>query len=105
MPRREHKATPKVVSGWLYHEDGAVKLDTAEWQAWLQDARSFYFESVDGSSFTATKERRKDHDEYWYANRRAHKHLYRAYLGKSENLTMARLVDVARQLDDKVRSE
>lgn len=105
MPRREHKATPKVISGYLYHDTGAIKLDTAEWQAWLQDARSFYFELPDGSSFTATKERRKGHDKYWFANRRVHTHLYRAYLSRTEDLTLARLVEVARQLDDKARSE
>src|SRR6266496_1138553 len=102
MPRAENKATPKVESGYLYTNEESFPLDSPRWQVWLADATLFYFESPIGT-FTASKESRKGF-MYWYAYRRQGRKLHKAYLGKSEDLTADRLVEVARQLADMVQS-
>jgi hypothetical protein len=50
------------------------------------------------SSFTAVKEDRRGRS-VWYAHRRRAGQLKRLYLGKSENLTAAKLVEAARKLN------
>jgi LuxR family maltose regulon positive regulatory protein len=102
MPRGEHKATPKVIGTWFYHAEGAIAIGSEEWWQWLQLGRSFYFEAPEGT-FTAGKERRKGKDNFWYAYRRSSMRLHKVYLGRTEDLTMDRLVEVARRLDAKVR--
>lgn len=97
MPRREGRSTPKVIGGWLYTDEGSISLaDTARWQAWLSSHRLFYFDCKEGF-FTARYERRGK-GLYWYASRRRRGVLRNVYLGSSERLTEARLVEVAGQL-------
>lgn len=102
MPRREHKRTSIVISGWLYHNTGAIRLETPEWWEWLKSASTFYFECSEGT-FTARCESRSPKGSYWFAYRRVRTKLHNRYIGKSESLTMARLVEIARQLDEKMR--
>ena len=112
MPRAENKSTPKVIGDMLYHDEGGCVIGSAEWFAWLNQEQhsAFYFESPIGT-FTASKESRKGH-LYWYAYRRQGRKrrgpnlakLHKAYLGKSDDLTGDRLIEVARQLADLVQS-
>ena len=73
---------------------GPITVDTPAWFAWLEDATAFSFSSPSGS-FSARKERRSRGGWYWKAYRTVNGVLQRAYLGKTENLTLARLEHAA----------
>jgi len=97
---------PKVEKGILswYDEYAQItnivgQVGSADWTDWLENrwARSFRYESTQGS-FTAIKEDRRGRS-VWYAHRRRAGQLKRLYLGKSENLTAAKLVEAARKLN------
>ena len=90
--------------------DGSLDQDTAEgtpldpiligsaaWYRWLEQHRSFRFETG-RMTFTARKEQRPG-GHYWYAYRRSHGKLHTAYLGKSEELTLERLSTIAQALE------
>ncbi len=84
----------------LWREDEAsqtIRIGTPAWYAWLTDTTTFSFESSDGK-FTARKDRVQRGGEYWKAYRRSHGKLLHSYLGKSEDLTLTRLTEVARLL-------
>jgi hypothetical protein len=108
-------STPPLIQGHTltYHQSGQpaqLLVDTSDWYTWLSTASTFTFHSEHGT-FTARKERAGSRrgGEYWKAYRRRHGKLYRAYLGKSEELTLEQLKSVAVVLayrcfpDEKVR--
>lgn len=99
MARREHKTTPKIIGLVLYTLTAAIRLDSPAWFEWLDHNSTFYLESTAGT-FTARRERRAE-CSFWYAFRRYRKKLYKVYLGRSPDLTSARLAKVAQQLADK----
>lgn len=93
------------VAGGVLHTIGLggsskIRVDSASWAAWLTDpaTRSFAFQSSSGN-FTARKEPRSRGGEYWVAYRKRDGKLHKAYLGKSQDVTLARLKDVAEVLD------
>src|SRR5947207_9282165 len=94
-------STPPLIQGnrLIYHQSGQpaqLMVDTPDWYAWLRTASIFTFHSEHGT-FTARKERAGSRrgGEYWKAYRRRQGKLYRAYLGKSEELTLEQLQSVA----------
>ena len=99
MPRKEHQTTPKIIGRFLYTDLAAVPLDSPAWFDWLAQHSTFYFDSPMGT-FTARRELRAT-AVFWYAFRRYHKRLYKAYLGRSADLTHTRLLLVAQQLAEK----
>ncbi|GCE46099.1 putative ATPase [Thermosporothrix hazakensis] len=76
-----------------------VQVDSPEWFEWLTEAMTFAFHSAEGS-FTARKERTSNGRGgwYWKAYQRRKGKLYHAYLGKTETLTLQRLLSIAGQL-------
>ncbi len=107
MPRAENKTTPKVLGGVLYAETVSFSVGSQDWWAWLErpDTTLFYVETNAGT-FTARREPRRNvpfNRTYWYAYRRQRSKLHKRYLGRSEELTLARLADVARQLAEALR--
>ncbi len=68
------------------------------WFGWLTNHRSFHYECPDGK-FTACKENRAN-GNFWYANRRVGGKLRRCYIGASQDLTLNKLIEVAKQLSD-----
>ncbi len=72
---------------------GMTSEDPA-WFAWLDTLSSFAFHGQRGS-FTARKETKQRGAVYWYAYRKREGTLAKKYLGKSTDLTFARLEDVA----------
>lgn len=105
MARKEGKATPKVISAWLYTDAGAIPLDTAEWYTWLESGQTFYVETPDGS-YTARCEKRGRHGYvFWYGYKMVGKRQYKVYVGKSEDLSSAKLRDAAQRLADKVAAQ
>ena len=79
----------------------ALTLGGSDWFDWLENpaTKSFRYESPEGV-FTAIKERRSGHF-VWYAHRRLTGALKRIYLGKSENLTVKKLLETAHKLNPK----
>jgi LuxR family maltose regulon positive regulatory protein len=68
------------------------------WQEWLAQRSSFSFSSRDGYRFTARKESRARGRTYWVAYRKAGGKLTHSYIGRSEDVTLTRLEQVARSL-------
>ena len=110
MSRDENRTTPNVISGVLYTDDaGSFRLETPEWWEWLKWHDTFYYSDVIGT-FTARRERRRIGPDrhYWYALRQDADEqgipgkMHRCYLGKPEELTLARLTDRARWLAEKI---
>src|SRR5919112_1898174 len=95
--------TPYVADGVLHipglRGDPEIGVDSASWIAWLTDSatRSFSFQSSSGK-YTARKEHRSRGGEYWVAYRKRGGKLHKAYLGKAQDVTLARLEDVAAAL-------
>ena len=65
-----------------------------EWAAWLEQVSTFAFSGRRGR-YTARKEARQRGDRYWYAYLTTGERLTKKYLGKSADLTMARLEHIA----------
>ncbi len=86
----------------LYQQNGqhyTLKVGTPEWYTWLNKFPTFTFNSEYGS-FTARKEPAGNRrgGEYWKAYRTRKGKLHRAYMGKSEALTLERLIEIASEL-------
>ncbi|HEX6552282.1 MAG TPA: LuxR C-terminal-related transcriptional regulator [Ktedonobacteraceae bacterium] len=97
MNMRNHEQSMPVVQDaiLIYQHDGQderLQVGTPAWYAWLNTARTFAFRSALGT-FTARKEQasNKRGGWYWRAYRKRDGTLHRAYLGKSEELTLDRL--------------
>ena len=84
---------------------GPIRLDSAAWFAWLEmpSVVSFAYPIVDASAgwiagyMTVRKERRSRGSQYWVAYRRRAGRLRKVYLGRSSQVTSARLAAVAAQ--------
>jgi hypothetical protein len=97
------QTTPMVhVDVLIYQRDGeecSLVVGTPDWYAWLETVATFAFSSAYGT-FTARKEQtgNKRGGRYWKAYRRRNGKLHRAYLGKSEELTLERLNTISAAL-------
>ncbi|BCL83197.1 LuxR family transcriptional regulator [Ktedonobacteria bacterium brp13] len=68
-----------------------------EWFDWLATRSSFTFQGKNGA-MTVCQERRQHGGSYWYAYRRNAQKVVKKYLGRSRELTVERLEEVAQQL-------
>jgi DNA-binding CsgD family transcriptional regulator len=94
-------ATPYIEHGILTYAIGTqwytLSIDSQEWQEWLSNrCESFRFADRP-FSYTARLEQRENKC-YWYAYCTYRKKVYNAYLGKSEELTFARMQAVSTKL-------
>jgi LuxR family maltose regulon positive regulatory protein len=99
MPQSAYRSTSVVISGYLYTDDmltTGILLDTPAWFTWLSFGYTFYYQARVGA-FTARRERRR-HRYFWYAFRRVHGKLRKAYLGPAARLTRETLDRAAAQL-------
>jgi LuxR family maltose regulon positive regulatory protein len=71
--------------------------DSPTWFAWLDQVSSFAFSGKSGH-YTARKEARQRGDRYWYAYLARGERLTKKYLGKTADLTLARLEHIAGML-------
>ncbi len=76
------------------HEVLGIVPDSPEWFAWLDQVSSFAFSGKSGHC-TARKETKQRGDFYWYAYLARGTHLIKKYLGKTSDLTLARLEHLA----------
>jgi hypothetical protein len=74
----------------------SINVGTKAWFDWLEENTSFHYESTDGK-FTACKESRAS-GMFWYANRRVNGKLRRCYIGSTKDLTLEKLLVIARKL-------
>ena len=82
-------------------EEHTIEVGTSAWYDWLSTANRFSFASPQGN-FTACKECRQ-HGSYWKAYRKRSGRMYRAYLGKTQHLSLDRLNEVAMALSRSIR--
>jgi ATP/maltotriose-dependent transcriptional regulator MalT len=85
---------------WSVEPGGEVHSlipDSQAWFAWLAELPSFGFNGQEGS-FTARLEAVQRGERYWYAYLHTGQKLRKKYLGKTADLTLARLEQVARLL-------
>ncbi len=83
--------------------EARLRLDTAEWRAWLDGVGvSFAYPVFNpGCGYiegfvTVRKDRRQRGGSYWTAYRRDGSRVRKVYLGGSETVTNARLAEIAR---------
>lgn len=96
--------TPWIRDGQLVTANGErIVVDSPTWFAWLKTATRFCY-SPGHSSYrlTARKEKRR-HTFYWYGYLKKDTKLHNIYLGKSEQLTRARLDEACRKLLQKMQ--
>jgi len=94
------RTTPRVEETTLLASASgadAILVGTPAWYAWLEQATTFAFVGARGR-FTARKERRGRTGWYWKAYRKRAGQLRSAYLGKTAELTLQRLQQVAAAL-------
>jgi DNA-binding CsgD family transcriptional regulator len=95
--------TPTIRDGMLVverpigEESVRIAVGSDAWFVWLDQARSFAFDDPSGH-FTARKKQRGK-NAYWYGLRRSRGKLHEPYLGKSADVTLDRLREVAAKLD------
>ena len=89
---------PTVILGLLKDDSGKpIELDSSQWLEWLKQHSSFRYEpKSEESGFTARAEK----SGYWYAYRKVAGKLHKRYMGKPEELTVKRLEDIARLLNE-----
>src|ERR671920_2282306 len=97
---------PEVAYGVLHVLEPSggpeIAVDSPSWVSWLTHpaTRSFSFHSPSGRC-TARKEHRSRGGEYWVAYRKQGGKLHKAYLGKAQDVTLARLEGVAAVMADR----
>ena len=75
-------------------EQRHLTIEDPAWFAWLDEVSSFAFHGQSGS-YTARKETKQRGAVYWYAYRKTQGKLAKKSLGKTADLTLARLEEVA----------
>ena len=90
-------AIPSVAQGIIEAEDGKVfELETPKGLAWLESIGSFRFEpSGDSKPYTV----RKEAGIYWYGCRKIAGKVRKKYIGKSLEVSVARLEEIAEALE------
>lgn len=107
---RPNKDTPIVSDGRLREgENEGIEVGSATWFDWLRDHDRFYIE-CDAGSFTARKENRRRKEKvterkFWTAYRSVKGHLYNAYLGQAQQLSLDKLWEAAYGLSEKIHPE
>ena len=83
---------PVVLDGILKTADLTIQVGSLNWFAWLDGHSHFSYKDKNGN-FNARKELRRN-NPYWYAYRRCSGKLTKAYLGKTEELSVQQLEDI-----------
>jgi LuxR family transcriptional regulator, maltose regulon positive regulatory protein len=86
-----------TLSGRAKNEMLNILPESRAWFVWLDEAPSFTFQGKAGS-YIARKEANRPGEGYWYAYIRTGKKLLKKYVGKTADLTLTRLEDVAGML-------
>jgi chromosome segregation ATPase len=88
----------QVAGELTYNPDSfdGVKLESPRGLAWLESISSFRFEPTgDGKPYTV----RKEASGYWYGYKRVSGKLHKKYIGKSSEISVAKLEEIAEALN------
>jgi chromosome segregation ATPase len=92
-------AIASVVQGLIETEDGKVfELDSCKGSVWLESIGSFRYEPTGAKPYTVRQETKKGGD-YWYGYRKVAGKLHKKYIGKSSELSTAKLEEIASALN------
>lgn len=103
MARKASRKTPKVWAGYLtYFEETAIgrrwitcRIGSPGWSTWLDDLTHKVFSyGTNLGSCTVRRETKQHGSSYWIAYKRIEGKLYKRYVGRSADLTVARLDSV-----------
>lgn len=76
-----------------------IQVDSRRWFDWIESSECRSFRFSDGESpYTCRKESVKGVEGYWYGYRKVEGKLHKRYIGKSADLTVARLVQIGELL-------
>jgi chromosome segregation ATPase len=90
-------AIPSVMQGLIETEDGKVfELDSSKGAVWLESVGSFRFEPA-GDSKACTV--RREPSGYWYGCRKVAGKVRKKYIGKSSEISTAKLEEIAVALE------
>ncbi len=92
-----------IKDGYLWVSPTPIPIGSILWFEWLSNAKKFSFKHPT-EGFVAQHEIRRNH-LYWYAYKRRNGKLYKAYLGKTKELTLERLQQVADLLKGETPNE
>jgi chromosome segregation ATPase len=96
QPIKQLMAIPVVIQGTVEVEGKVFELDSPKGGAWLETIGSFRFEpSGDGKPCTI----RREPSGYWYGCRKVAGKVCKKYIGKTSELSTARLEKIAEALD------
>ena len=88
---------PSVMQGLIEAEDGKVfELDSPNGATWLESIGSFRYEPTGGGKpYTV----RKEASAYWYGCRKIEGKVRKKYIGKSSEVSVAKLEEIAEALE------
>jgi hypothetical protein len=93
-------AIASVVQGLIEAEDGKVfELDSCKGSAWLESASSFRYEPTGANKPYTVRQETKKGGDYWYGYRKVAGKLHKKYIGKSSELSTAKLEEIAEALN------
>jgi DNA repair exonuclease SbcCD ATPase subunit len=97
QPVKQLMAIPSVMQGLIETEDGKVfELDSPKGAGWLESIGSFRFEPRgDSKPYTV----RKEASGYWYGCRKVAGKVRKKYIGKSSEVSIAKLEEIAAALE------
>jgi chromosome segregation ATPase len=96
QPIRQLMAIPVVIQGTVEVEGKVFELDSPKGGAWLETISSFRFEpSGDGKPCTI----RREPSGYWYGCRKIAGKVRKKYIGKTSEISTARLEEIAEVLE------
>ncbi|MFM6504196.1 MAG: hypothetical protein ACKPHO_21395 [Dolichospermum sp.] len=81
-----------------YEPNKLIDVDSPKWFDWLESNHSFRFTAGNGgeNSYRARKELNKSQEVYyWYAVKKVNNKLHKKYIGKTNEVTHRRLIEVA----------
>jgi len=93
-------AIASVVQGMVETEDGKIfELDSRKGARWLESITSFRYEPTGvNKPYTVRKETKKGGD-YWYGYRKVAGNLHKRYMGKTADISVAKLEEFAEALN------
>ena len=84
---------------------GEIISESSAWFAWLQDISSFAFRDRSGVHYTVRKEHVQRNGPYWYGYRSFHGRTVKRYVGRTADLSLARLEEMAERFTDTTPSD
>jgi LuxR family transcriptional regulator, maltose regulon positive regulatory protein len=94
MARTTPVVRGEILTWYVDEHERQIRVGTPAWYAWLEEVSTFAFIGSMGT-FTARKEPKPHGGAYWKSYRKRDGKLHRAYLGKSEDITLERLNAIA----------